>query len=307
MLNNFKNWKKVDINNNSKSIRLSNTIKNWINFILSFFNIKIIKISKLVGEKNSFIHDDEIQKIRTNLLTNEMKVFFSKMNINMTKQFLKKNIKEFNKIFSKYENNESGGFGYNNAIFLYIFCKKVNPKIVWESGVFMGFTTFILEKATSKQTKIFSHDINFKNLKYKSPKAIYINKDIEENFNLSLTKSKNIFFFDDHVSQLKRFNFVLKNDLKYCLFDDDISISNIISDGYPALPTLNMIKNNFDLFNLEKKIKWSFEGEERILELSRLNKNFNKLFKKYYYHQIPNLSHITGYKRYSHLSFLIKK
>ena len=288
------------------STKFYEKIKYFINKILSIFNLKIIKIFNSVDEKNSFIENKDIQNIKIDLLSKEIKKFFLGLNINMSNSFLRKNIIEFEKFFYDYNFNKTGGFGYNNAIFLFLFCKKINPEIIWESGVFKGFTTLILDKSTNSKSKIFCHDISFKNINYKSKKATYLEEDIETNFNPLLTKKKSIFFFDDHVSHLKRFKFILKNNIKYNLFDDDLSITNIISDGEPPLPSLNMIKNNYNLFN-NRKIYWSYEGQKRSLKLNKNTKNYNKLMNNYKYSQIPNLSNITGYKRFSPFSFLIKK
>ena len=286
--------------------KLYEKIKYLINKILSLFNLKIIKILSSIDEKNSFIENKDIQNIKINLLSKEIKKFFSGLNINMSNSFLRKNIIEFEKFFYSYNYNKTGGFGYNNAIFLFLFCKKINPEIIWESGVFKGFTTLIIDKSTNSNSRIFCHDVSFKNINYKSKKATYLEEDIETNFNPVLAKKKSIFFFDDHVSHLKRFKFIVKNNIKYNLFDDDVSITSIISDGEPPLPSLNIIKNNYNLFN-NGKINWSYEGLKRSLKLNKNSINYNNLMKNYRYSQIPNLSGITGYKRFSPFSFLIKK
>ena len=96
--------------------------------------------------------------------------------------------------------------------YFYIFLKNVKVDLIIESGVWQGYTSYIIDQA-KKKIKNIKFDINFNKLIYKSKKAKYNEFDIDEYDFRNDTKylRKSVAFFDDHVSQLQRF--LLSNNL----------------------------------------------------------------------------------------------
>ena len=87
--------------------------------------------------------------------------------------------------------------------------KKLKPTVIIESGVFAGQSTWLIEKF-SENSKIYCFDINLSNLKYKSKKAKYFEKDLSEYNWSKINKSKTLIFFDDHVNFYERLIFSKK-------------------------------------------------------------------------------------------------
>ena len=183
-----------------------------------------------------------------------------------------------------------------NLYRIYEFCKD---------GVMKGFTTYIIDKATSKNCEILCYDINFDNIVFKSEKAKYYNYDISVNY--PKLKNKNTFaFWDDHTNHLDRLKFSIENNIKYNVFDDDLGFLNFHSDTWPPIPSISMLKEIKQGFIDKDEIQWICKNKlgklwvNRFNEMSCLNKvKFHDLF--------PNLFSITGYKNHSQCSFLIKK
>ena len=160
-------------------------------------------------------------------------------------------IKEHDKIYYKLNpiENNSGGIGYNNSLYLYVFLKNIKINLMIESGVWQGFTSYIIDNA-KKGIKNIKFDINFDKLIYKSNQAEYNEFDIKEyNFKNKKKYLKNsVAFFDDHYSQLDRF--LLSDNLEIPFtFDDDLTYEAIHSDGWPALPTISMIRKKIKNLN----------------------------------------------------------
>ena len=108
----------------------------------------------------------------------------------MNKKILSKNLKNINKNFNlELKNflkiysdrpikNNKGGCSINHAFALYYIVKKLKPKLVIESGVYKGQTTWLIEKASPK-SKLICIDINLSQREYISKKAKYSDIDFK--------------------------------------------------------------------------------------------------------------------------------
>ena len=60
---------------------------------------------------------------------------------------------------------------------LFIVIKILKPKLIVESGVYKGLSSWFILKAAPKNAKIFCLDINLSQLQYRSSKIYYLEKD----------------------------------------------------------------------------------------------------------------------------------
>ncbi len=281
-----------------------NKLYNLLGFKLS---IKITKIKQLEHDEfKSYQTDEELIRLRNNILEDKINKFLIKFSLNAKSEEIIQYISEFQDVFFKSPVRDlNSGFGFNEGLILYCILKKVNPGQVIESGVMKGFTTYIIDKATSKNCEILCYDINFDNIVFKSEKAKYYNYDISVNY--PKLKNKNTFaFWDDHTNHLDRLKFSIENNIKYNIFDDDLGFLNFHSDTWPPIPSISMLKEIKQGFIDKDEIQWICKNKlgklwvNRFNEMSCLNKvKFHDLF--------PNLFSITGYKNHSQCSFLITK
>ncbi|MDC0370951.1 hypothetical protein OAM86_03905, partial [Porticoccaceae bacterium] len=97
-------------------------------------------------------------------------------------------------------------------------------------------------EAISKDSKIYCFDINLTRTEFKSEKATYYERDLSlvDDINFG---SVNFAFFDDHVSIYDRLQLCLQNKIEIVVVDDDVSLTQVHSDGWPPIPTASMVFN----------------------------------------------------------------
>ena len=311
------NFKNVSKNNNWKysHIKKISFVKKILAFIKTkienLFQIQIIKKKNLDlnSESASYLFSKNLHHYKTNTLIDVIKDFLIKLKIKNNLNNLERIIYNHDKIFF-FQNpikNNIGGIGYNNSLFLYTFLNYIRPNLTIESGVWQGYTSYLIDSSYSKIINL-KFDIDYSKIIYRSKNGIYYNKDITE---CNLIEYKNKFsnciaFFDDHVNQYKRFLYASKIGIPFIIFDDDISFSSINSDGWPAFPTINMCINSTKLGN-NKSIKWVFQKRVASAKINIDLIKFKKNIKNYLYIQAPNISNITGYYHQPTMSFLAKK
>lgn len=288
-------------------LKIKHVLKNFYHYIGFKISLKIIKLNNRVDEQfTSYQTDKYILQLRDNKLSEVIASYLKKFHININRGEVFSLINEFQDVFFKSPIRElSSGFGFNEGLIFYCLLKKINPLEVVESGVMRGFTTYLIDKATSNNCKIYCFDINFDNLEYISEKASYHNHDISIK-PPKITSSRTIAFWDDHTNHLDRLKFSIKNKIRYNIFDDDLSFLNFHSDGWPPLPSITMLKELKTKSINSKEIKWICRNKTGKLWVHLFSDY--KILRDIKCHELfPDLFSITGYKRHSQSSFLILK
>ena len=298
-----------NFNQKKKNIALSyfsfllRVFKKKIRSIIGF-KINITKMQKITDSsfasypKNNFLINLRNKKLEKILINIYKKNNFTYLNNDHIKY-----INEYEKIYRDSPVKHLGsGFGFNEGLYLFSFLKITKPTDVIESGVMRGFSTYIIEKATKNNTRIHCYDISFNRLEYKSKKAIYNKCDISIKTPAFL--GNNIFaIWDDHVSHYDRLQFSFAKKIKYNLFDDDLSFLNFHSDGWPAVPTLQMLLGSKKSLLNQSSIEWVSQNRRGSINLEQLKKiKIDK--KKINYTLLPELFDFTGYKNHSKTSFV---
>lgn len=297
-----KYWNNFNEKKKKKFVNLFRVFKNFIEKKTGYkiqINIKRKKYTDY--SFNSFQKNGKIKKSQISKLSEIIINYLKSININVDSNIIHKLIEEFNECYYNSPVKELGsGTGYNQALIIFIIVKLIRPKKIIESGVMKGFTTYIFNQASSNDCKIFCYDINFNNLEYKSENAEYFENDI------SLSKIKfdhnTLAFWDDHCSQFDRFNFSKEHNIKNNIFDDDLSFFNFHSDGWPPLPTMNMLLDS-DIKNFDDLIEWSCNNKSGEIYIKNF-KNLNIQKEVLSYKIFPELFEITGYRNRGQTSFL---
>jgi hypothetical protein len=127
--------------------------------------------------------------------------------------------------------NEEGLRGVS-AFALYWFIKQIKPTVVFEVGVWKGFSTWIIEQA-APQAEVycfdpiffFEHLINPAKLgqTYRSTRAHYSHQDFScaEVREITARHSRPLAFFDDHQNKLPRLLQCKDAGIKDIVFDDN--------------------------------------------------------------------------------------
>ena len=152
---------------------------------------------------------------------------------------------------------KKGGNGFNGCLQIYAVARLLQPKVIIESGVFRGQTTWVLRKACPQAT-IFCFDVDLSNLKYKDRDAIYSQADWS-GFDLSaIPASETLCFFDDHIDQGRRVLEARARGLTRLLFDDNAGAARIHTVGGPPIPSLDML---MDASLDGADLAWSYRGK----------------------------------------------
>ena len=143
--------------------------------------------------------------------------------------------KHWNKSFPLHGSTSFGGL-----FSLYFVTKKVAPRVVIESGVFVGASLHALRNA-APGAKIFAYDLDFGPLQYRDDSITYVNSDWMEDENCD--GDGGLVFFDDHINNATRLVQARQRGLRYAIFDDAPEMGEINSYRYPGAPTIPMIQD----------------------------------------------------------------
>jgi hypothetical protein len=185
-----------------------------------------------------------------------------------------------------------GGSGFNAGLLLYVVARILNPGVIIESGVFRGFTTWVMRLACPR-AKLYCFDLTFRNLSYRDDAATYIEHDWSEcEFGPDELK-RSLCFFDDHVDQWQRIEEAAHRGVGVAIFDDSFSSYKIHSEPNLAFPSAAFLSE--DSLLDEKEIEWCCGSHKlryapdvaRALKIKGLCKDVV---------QLPPLFDQTGYK-----------
>ena len=122
--------------------------------------------------------------------------------------------------------NEAGLRGVS-AFALYWFVKRMQPKLVFEVGVWRGFSTWIIEQA-APDAEIWCFDPIFffggePTPTYRTSRARYIREDFScaDLNGVIKDPDKTLAFFDDHHRQIARLEQCRRVGIKHLVFDDN--------------------------------------------------------------------------------------
>ena len=149
-----------------------------------------------------------------------------------------------------------GGGGFNAAMLLWAICRLIEPRLVIESGVFRGFSTWVLRQG-SPDARQFAFDVSFAELHHRLDPVTYIEADWLT-ADLSAPNGESaLIYFDDHVDQWRRVREAHARGFRWLIFDDSLPVTALHNDGEAASPTIDML---FDpLCADSEEIKWRTE------------------------------------------------
>ena len=154
------------------------------------------------------------------------------------------------------------------------------PAVIIESGVWKGLGTWIIEKALPN-AKIFSIDIDFSNLEYKSDKAVYLSNDISTyNWREKLQNYKKedvLLFLDDHQSFLDRITLIYDLGIKNILYEDNYPPSQ--GDCLSPKKILSFQDYIIDKPNSKTFYKFSYENYDLFDKYVEKYEEFPPIFK----------------------------
>lgn len=289
--------------------------KNYLSKIKSFFkyvvntlflnNLGYVIVNKLSNyrkDQKSYSGNSEILSLRNTQISDYLFQFGLGFGVKFDKIKLLNSVERYEKIFRNSKIRDlNGGFGFNNGLFFYILISHFQPKKILESGVWRGYSTYLIDQATSIDSEILCFDINLDKREFISKKASYFESELSLVPEVNFSKI-DFALFDDHVSIYDRLKFCLKNEIEIIVVDDDLSVSQVHSDPWPPIPTASMIYN---YEKIPKKFDWICNGMLANANIDGLV--VDDICENYKYIPFPQLAEFTGYQDTSFTSFLLKR
>ena len=140
--------------------------------------------------------------------------------------------------------NNSGGVQSVGAFSLWYFLRRVNPSLVVESGVWKGFTTWLIEH-TLPEAQIICLDPLPQARQYTSPRAIYPQEDFSNLDFSNYDLSNALVFFDDHQNAYYRVLQSQTKGFKHLVFDDNYPLNKNTHLTLQACFFANKVEANY--------------------------------------------------------------
>lgn len=185
---------------------------------------------------------------------------------------------------------QKGGSGVNAALTLWVLVRAIHPSLIIESGVFRGFTSWVLRRS-APEAQIHSFDISFSELQFRSLNIRYHKADWTH-VEIVPGPGGALVFFDDHVDQWRRVREAAARGYRFLVFDDNLPANALHGDGNAACPTLDML---FDEEIAEGElIEWQTESGKFSFRYDRsLALSTRQLIRNHV--RLPSLHLCTGY------------
>lgn len=136
--------------------------------------------------------------------------------------------------------DNSGGFGFNDSLWLFVLARAIDPAFIVESGVHQGHSTWLL-RAACPDAELHCFDLHLGKRIYLDGNAHYHEHDWMETEISAPEGRRSLVFFDDHVSHAARVAEAWRRGFRLAMFDDNFPAYNLYATGRPPVPTLDMI------------------------------------------------------------------
>lgn len=202
-------------------------------------------------------------------------------NVDWKRQDMVNCLKEFSELYETrpiFDNN--GGMMSSHLFPMFFLLKKLNPKVIIESGVYKGQGTWFFNKILPN-AKIFSVDINpqvrqltIDNVEYFDKDAFeYDWKNIIYNYDKNIDIEKDcLLFFDDHQNAMSRLahfqplgfkNFVFEDNYPFDICPDCYSLKKAFYESNDNKWLKNNLETYYEfppIFSYEKT-RWGEDAE----------------------------------------------
>lgn len=178
------------------------------------------------------------------------------------------NLEEFSKLYENRPINDNQGGQLSAQLFYSWFvAKKIQPKFIIESGVWLGQGTWAFEQASPNSQIICLDPYPKYQNGYTSKKAHYLHADFFQIDWSQIDRENTLCFFDDHQNSVQRLQACVKLGFKKIMFEDN----------YPP--------GQGDCYSLKKL----FEDDENQLYIQNMNISAREYFSNFIktYQEMP--------------------
>jgi hypothetical protein len=263
------------------------------------FHLFGIEVKEFSSELDYFMISEKFTKKSIAMITKKLGEFLQQASCTVATEELEEATAAFYALSRSCPIRQStGGSGFNAGLELFIMARFLHPSLIIESGVYRGFTTWVLRHAAPR-AKILSFDIDLSRVRHPEAEVEYVERDVSAYDFSSLSADNTLCFFDDHVSQALRIEQALSWGFTHLIFDDNLPVHALHGEGLPPFPTVDMIFSD-ELVEGEQ-IEW--KGEDKFQYTVRKADLFALRHKIAFAQRLPDLSWETGY-RASNLTYV---
>jgi hypothetical protein len=145
--------------------------------------------------------------------------------VNWTREELTASLEEFAKLYpARPIRDNTGGMKAPHMFSTWFALRRLQPKVVVESGVWHGQGTWLIEQACP-QAEIVCIEIAPKWIQYRSQRARYFDRDFATHDWNGLPKDETVLFFDDHQNAYERLKVVRWFGFRHAFFEDNYPAS----------------------------------------------------------------------------------
>jgi hypothetical protein len=188
--------------------------------------------------------------------------------------------------------DQTGGSRFNNALWLNVIAKALQPTLVVDSGSYTGASSWALSRG-APAAAVFSFDIDLSHLRRRSPGVRYLEADWSTVDWSGQDTSSALCYFDDHIDQARRVLEAAERGVGTAIFDDDLSLGAFPpmarKDG--ALPKIEFVLD--DSLVDGEEIEWTSSGRPRTWRVDRVYLDQARA-RIALTDRLPNTSLITG-------------
>lgn len=286
-------------------------IIRFINRILAKFGFRLDRIKTGSIFRSEHVHDPQYSYTNDPVLRNKLSEELSEIarpflgnhfaSLIDPDFFSPERITKFITLFADrpYHNN-TGGSGFHNSFWIYLFTSALQPDLIIESGVWKGHTSWLFNQA-APDAKILGFDINLKHLEFSHSSADFIENDWSKYQFSNVDPDRSLIFFDCHVNQAQRIIEAKERGFKHLLIDDNPPLHKIYSYGMPGYPTAQMLLDSE--YPKDEPFTWVWKGKplQADLDLDQAEKA-SKLIKKHLV--FPDVGGPTRFGGFSFLTYV---
>ncbi len=157
---------------------------------------------------------------------------------------------------------KGGGSRFNNADWLYLIAKAMEPTIIIDSGTYRGASAWALGLG-APAAKLFSFDIDLSRLAVRVEGATYREHDWTAYQWDGIDLSRSLIYFDDHLDQARRLLESAERRVSLAIFDDDFPVTSFapVALKGKSLPKVEFLLD--DELRRFTEVAWTERGVRR--------------------------------------------
>jgi hypothetical protein len=195
--------------------------------------------------------------------------------------------------------DNQGGSGFHNAFWIWLVARTLAPRLIVESGVWKGHTSWLLGQACPEAT-VLGFDLDLSAVEHGTARVRFHQHDWSSHDLGQVDPERALAFFDCHVDHARRIQEAHERGFRHLLFDDNPPLHKLHRYGLPGVPTVAMIMAGGEV---PERVSWHWRGQPRSarLDAAAMERALRRIER---YVVLPDVGTPSGYGGFSFLSYV---